>query len=270
MHVAKADVLGAGIDLQRCGLLLQRTDDDTVADGHDGLLPRMASAFAVAVRRAGRRTDVLALMPEAGGALAHLEAAGFAKIVPPRIDTAAFALALAKLLRADQGRGVIERKTDLRIGGEVGASAAPTHAATGNDVAARVIGEVARNRRRPFSDLGRNVVARLRRLSARDAQGFQKALGNGIGLATGQPPRPRRRVQTLDRHHVGHAESREGVAHIAFADEAAHVGELRRQRVDRFALAAERIGEVVDEDRAGDLHVDRPSEGPRRQTRASA
>ncbi len=49
----------------------------------------MATAFAVAVRRAGRGADVLALMPEAGGALPDLEAAGFAEIVPPRIDAAA-------------------------------------------------------------------------------------------------------------------------------------------------------------------------------------
>ena len=151
----------------------------------------------------------------------------------------------------------------MRIGGEIGASAAPAHAAAGDDVAARVIGEVGRSRRRPFSDLGRNVVARLRRLPARDAQGFQEALGNGIGLAAGQPPRPRRRIQTLDRDHIGHAEAREGVAHIAFADEAAHVGELRRQRLDRLALAAERIGEVVDKHRAGDLHFDRLGEYPR-------
>ena len=210
-------------------------------------------------------------MPEAGGALPDLEAAGFAKIVPPRIDAAAsLGFLAAEGLRADGGRRFLERKTDLRIGGEIGASAAPTHAAAGDDVAARVIAEVGRNRRRPFNDLGRNVVARPCRLSARDAQRFQEALGDGIGLAAGQPSRTRRRIETLDRHHVGHPEAREGVAHIAFADEAAHVGELRRQRLDRLALAAERIGEVVDEDRARDLHFDRPGEDPRRQTRACA
>ena len=224
----------------------------------------MATAFAVAVWRAGCGADILALVPEAGGALPDLEAAGFAKIVPPRIDAAArFGIFPAEGLRADGGRGSLERKTDLRIGGEIGASAAPAHAAAGDDVAARVIGEVGRSRRRPFNDLGRNVVARLRRLSTRDAQGFQKALGDGIGLAAGQPPRPRRRIETLDRHHIGHAEAREGVAYIALTDEAAHVGELRRQRLDRLAPAAKRIGEVVDEDRAGDLHFDRLGEGPR-------
>src|SRR5687768_172547 len=101
----------------------------------------MTTAFAVAVRQAGRGTDVLALVPEAGGALPDLEAAGLAKIVSPRIDAAALlGLFPAEGLRADGGRGFLERKTDLRIGGEVGASAAPAHAATGDDVAAQVIG----------------------------------------------------------------------------------------------------------------------------------
>src|SRR2546423_6535943 len=164
----------------------------------------MATAFAVAVRRAGRGTDVLALMPEAGGALPDLEAAGLAKIVAPWIDATAFlSLFPAERLRADGGRGFLERKADLRIGGEVGSSAVPAHAAAGDDVAARVVGEVGRHRLRPFGDLRRNVVTRLRWLSAADAQGFQKALGNRIGLAAGQPPRPRRRIETLDRHHVG-------------------------------------------------------------------
>src|SRR5829696_7661692 len=178
----------------------------------------MAAAFAVAVRRAGRGADILALMPEAGGALPDLEAAGFAEIVPPRIDAAArFRIFPSEGLRADGGRGSLERKTDLRIGGVVGASAAPAHAAAGDDVAARIIGEVGRSRRRTSGDLGRNVVARPRRLSAGDAQGLQKTLGNGIGLAASQPPRPRRRIEALDRHHIGHAEAGEGVAYIAFA-----------------------------------------------------
>ena len=45
------------------------------------------------------------------------------------------------------------------------------------------------------------------------------------------------------------------------ADEAADVGVLRRQRLDRLALAAAGVGEIVDKDRAGDLHFDRPGEG---------
>jgi hypothetical protein len=103
----------------------------------------MATAFAVAVRRAGRGADVLALVSEAGGTLPNLEAAGFAKIVPPRIDAAAcLGLFAAERLRADRGRGFLERKTDLRIGRKIGASATPAHAAAGDDVAARVIGEV--------------------------------------------------------------------------------------------------------------------------------
>ena len=111
---------------------------------------------------------------------------------------------------------------------------------------------------------------RPRRLAAGDAQRFQKALGDGIGLAAGEPPRARRRVEALDRHHIGHAEAGEGVAHIAFADEAPHIRKLRRQRFDRFALAAGGIGQIVGEQRAGDLHLDRPRECPRRHVFAGA
>ena len=48
------------------------------------------------------------------------------------------------------------------------------------------------------------------------------------------------------------------------------IRKLRRQRLDRFALAAEGIGEVVDEDRAGDLHLDRLGKGPLRHAVAGA
>ena len=93
--------------------------------------------------QAGRGADVLALMAEAGGALPDLEAAGLAEIVPPRICAAALAgFALAERLRTDDGRGFLQRKADLRIGGEVGVAAALARAATGDDVAARAIGEV--------------------------------------------------------------------------------------------------------------------------------
>ena len=143
-------------------------------------------------------------------------------------------------------------------------------AGAGDDVAGRPIGEVGRGCRRPFGDLGRDILARPRRLAAGDAQRLQETLGDRIGLAAGQPARARRRVQALDRHHIGHAEAGEGVAHIAFADEAAHVRKLRRQRFDRFALAAERIGKVVGQERAGDLHLDGSGEHPRRQAIAGA
>ena len=169
-----------------------------------------------------------------------------------------------------EGRGLLQRKADLRIGGEVGAAALLARAGVGDDVAGRAIGEIGRACRRPFGDAGRNVHARPRRLAAGDAQRLQETFGDGIGLAAGQPPRARRRVEALDRHHIGNAEAREGVAHIAFPDETAQVGELRRQRLDRLALAAERIAEVVDQDRAGDLHFDRPGEGPLRHAVAGA
>ena len=101
-------------------------------------------------------------------------------------------------------------------------------------------------------------------------QRSEETLGDGIGLAAGQPPRPRRRVEALDRHHIGNAEAGEGIAHIAFPDEAAQVGKLRRQCLDRFALAAGGIVDVVDQHRAGDLDFDRPGKGPLRHAVAGA
>src|SRR5919197_4192971 len=268
-------MLVAGVDLQRCCLLFQRTDDDAVADGDDRLFSRMATAFSVAIGRAGRGADVLALVTKASRALPDLEAACFAKIVAPRIDALIDALAwarsaLAELLGTDQDRGFLQRKANLRIGDEIGTAAAPARAAVGDDVSARAIGEVGRSRLRPLGGVRGNIETWARRLAAGNTQRLQETLGNRVSLATGQPPRPRRRVQALDRHDIGHAEAGEGIAHIAFANEAAHVRELRRQRLDRLAFAAERIGKIVDEDRARDLHLDRAGEGSGRQARAPA
>ena len=91
-----------------------------------------------------------------------------------------------------------------------------------------------------------------------------------MNSAASEAPRARRRVEALDRDHIGHPEARESVTHIAFADEAPQVGQLRRQRLDRLALARDGIDEVVGQDRAGDLHLDRPREGPLRHAFARA
>src|SRR4051812_49006342 len=89
-----------------------------------------------------------------------------------------------------------------------------------DDVAGRAIDEIRRGRRWSLRDLGGNIPARARRLAAGDAQRLQESFGDRIGLAAGEPSGTRRRVETLDRHHIGHAEAGEGVAYIAFADEA--------------------------------------------------
>src|SRR5438477_3251996 len=104
-----------------------------------------------------------------------------------------------------------------------------------------------------------------RRKAADDAQCFQKPLSDGVGFAAGEPAWAWRAVETLDRHDIGHAESGEGISHIAFPDEAAHVGILRRERLDRFTLAALRIGEVIAQERSGDLNFDRPDKRSWRQ-----
>ena len=147
VHVAEADVLVAGVDLQRRRLLLRRTDHDAVADGDDRLLLGIAALGALAACVGhGAGADVLALMAETAGALADLETARFAEIVLPGIAAAGCVgpVALAEGLRADEGRGLLQRKADLRIGGEVGAAASLARAAVGDDVAARAIGEIGR------------------------------------------------------------------------------------------------------------------------------
>src|SRR5581483_10189864 len=86
VHVAETDVLGAGVDLQRRGLLLGRADHDAVAHGDDRLLPGIAPAGAIVLCRTGARPDVLALMAETAGALTDAETARLAEIVAPGIS----------------------------------------------------------------------------------------------------------------------------------------------------------------------------------------
>ena len=54
VHIAKADVFGAGVDLQRRCLLFRRADHDAVAGRDDRLLLGVAILAAVVVRRARR------------------------------------------------------------------------------------------------------------------------------------------------------------------------------------------------------------------------
>src|ERR1700722_9302921 len=82
VHIAKADMFVAGIDLQRRRLLFQRADQHAVADRDDALL--IGLAFGV-VKRTRRGPDILTLMAEAAGALSDAKTAGFAKIVLPGI-----------------------------------------------------------------------------------------------------------------------------------------------------------------------------------------
>src|SRR5579859_358299 len=108
------------------------------------------------------------------------------------------------------------------------------------------------------------------RQATRNPQGFQETFGNRIGFAAGEPPRLWRGIEALDRNHIRHAEAAEGIAHVAFADEAPQIRVLRRQRFDWLALAALRIGDVVEQERASDLHFDRLGEGPRWQAASRA
>ena len=148
MHVAEADVLALCIDLQRRCLLLRRTDDDAVTDRDDRLQLGIAGVGDLLLRGAGAGTDVLALMAITAGALPDAEAARLAEIVPPRILAGGLVrlvagAAPAEGLRVDEGRG-LQRKADLRIGGQVRAPPLSACTAIGNDVAGRAIGEIGR------------------------------------------------------------------------------------------------------------------------------
>ena len=85
MHVAKAYVLVAGVDLQRCRLLCQRANYYAIADRDDGPLVRLAAINAFIARRTRCGADILPLVPKTAGALSHPKTAGFAKIILPRI-----------------------------------------------------------------------------------------------------------------------------------------------------------------------------------------
>ena len=223
-------MLVGGVDLQRRRLLFQRADQDAVADGDDPLLLRIARLWrAVGRRRAGRPDGCP--RPGVRSRSAHcptLKLRGLAEIVPPQIAAEGLLRfgAPGEGLRTDKGRRFLYGKADLRIDGPVDVAALLARTAAGDDVAARTIAEIGRNRRRPLGELGRNIPSRPRGQAAGNAQRFQETLGDRIGFAAGQPPRPRRGIETLDRHHIGHAEAREGVTHIAFADEAAQIRDI--------------------------------------------
>src|SRR6202012_6167426 len=81
VHVAEADVLDAGVDLQRHSLLLGRADHDAVAHGDDRLPPGIATVGTVLLCQAGAWVDVFSLVSESAGACTDREAAKLAEIV---------------------------------------------------------------------------------------------------------------------------------------------------------------------------------------------
>src|SRR6266436_4630303 len=142
VHVAEADMLVVGVDLQRRRLLLRGADDGAVADGGNRLLLGIAGAGGLPRRQASAGTDVLALVPEAAGALPDAEAARLAEIIPPGIKAGWMIRSVARTapegLRMNEGRR-LQREADLRIGDQVGAAAPPARAAVGDDVAGGAI-----------------------------------------------------------------------------------------------------------------------------------
>ena len=117
------------------------------------LLVGIAMIGAFVVRRTWRRADILSLMAETAGALSDAETAGFAKIILPGIagvsadrllgrSGLSLDLAACKGLRMGEGRRLLQWKSDLRIGGEIGVAARVARAAARDDVPARTIGEI--------------------------------------------------------------------------------------------------------------------------------
>src|SRR3569832_2928135 len=99
-------------------------------------------------------------------------------------------------------------------------------------------------------------------------QRSQEPLGDRIGFAASEPPRPRRAVEAADRNYIGYAESCEGVTHVTFPIEPAHVGILCRERLDRFASAANGSVQIIGQKRAGDLDFHRLGKNALRQAYA--
>src|SRR5215813_2202715 len=114
MHVAEADVLGAGVDLQRGGFLLGRANHDGIAH-RDDRLPLVVATGRALLSRARTRPDVLSLVAKTAGALADVEAAVLAEIVAPGIGASneLGLVAAGELLRADRDGQAHQRKADL-------------------------------------------------------------------------------------------------------------------------------------------------------------
>src|SRR5882757_9576956 len=85
VHIAKADMFVARVDLQRRCLLLRRADQYAIADGNNRLVVVGIAAVGALVTRRTCRAHVLPLMAETAGALSHAKTAGFAKIILPWI-----------------------------------------------------------------------------------------------------------------------------------------------------------------------------------------
>src|SRR6266852_4968583 len=85
VHIAKADVFAAGVDLQRCPLLLQRTDHYAVPDSDHRPLFGIAAVGTFVNSRTRRRTNILALMAKSARALSDAKTSSLAEGILPWI-----------------------------------------------------------------------------------------------------------------------------------------------------------------------------------------
>src|SRR6516164_8115413 len=113
-------------------------------------------------------SNVLALVAVAAGALSHAKTARFAKIILPWVTDRPARQLVGPLgrpsdserLRVGEGGRLLQRKADLRIGGEVDAAALFVPSAVGDDVSRGAIGEICGRGERPIDDLGRDLRPR--------------------------------------------------------------------------------------------------------------
>src|SRR5260370_16945863 len=84
MHIAKADMFVARVDLQRRRLLLRRADQYAIADGNNRLVVGIAAVGALVTPRTCR-AHILPLMSETARTPSHAQTAGLAKIILPWI-----------------------------------------------------------------------------------------------------------------------------------------------------------------------------------------
>ncbi len=163
--------------------------------------------------------DVLALVADAGGALADRKAAALAEVIAPRPHLRAGVVCvggrtLTPLIHFGAGEGgrIRKRKADLRIDRVVDAAALVVEAGAGQQLAGPVIAEAVRHALRPL-DRQRPCRAKAARHAAGHAKRAQEALPYsdrrgtcvvGILLARNAMPK-----QAIRHHAIGYAEAHE-------------------------------------------------------------
>ena len=266
-----------------------RAQHRSVAHGDHVMQIGLASVCPFDALLTGRGTDILALVAETSRALADIEVAGLAKVIPPGIgivvgggfiqnqllavDATAigphavhasstiasgrFAVApVHERLGIGKSRRVLERETDFGINGVIRNSASAPKARAGKYVAWAVVGEHVRLLDRTIDCIGRHCIRLRLRRSANDTQHLEESNSDLIGVTARHFAQPCSPVGAFDRHDIGHAVAYEGVPRVIFQKHAADAGELI-ETMYRPSDHASGLVDFVQEGRAADVDVDR-------------